>query len=1804
MINNRYRIVESLKQSRQFSTYIVSDTWDKHKKMQFNILNPEFVPDSLINYYSNEFLNLINLSSQNIIRNYNFNIISRIDNKLTVEHQYYFTCEYFEKTKDLLEYIESMDLFQIMEVFLDLCRAVYYLHLKGYIYGSLSLSSICVAESNGTYIPKLKDVATVELEKRLFTSDNSDDSYYKSPKQLAGESPSIASDMYSLGVILLTLLAKEKDHSLSPMDKLAKVAEEFKSNSFDSIEIDFINKLIPLIRKLITFSEEYASEGLSAFITELNTITDKDYKIVRKEEIEKLNLHSKIIGRENEINQIITAYDYLINYKPGKKVFLVKGDTGIGKTRFLQELRFLLELKGANVYSSYSLNTSDTNSNKLWTDILRKLILESDTDTLEKYELELKKFFPDSTYWKKAANQELSDTDVGKYRLISRIASFINDSIRTNPIVIIVDNIQLADEFTIDIFTYLYTEIIKNKNLILIFSYNDGEGFNNPRVLEFIDNFKMKRDFDTIHLSNLNNQQSGELIKVMLSMPHVPMKLADRFYTQSYGNPLFISELIKDFFNRKIIIVNSNTGKWQIDLPETDGYKLLAVPDSIEQAVFNQLKDSDIISYEIIKVISVFSSAVSIEDLSVFLNIPSADLERLVQELVNKGILCIKIADTDYVYEINNKVLKDIVYEKIGSKERIIKHKTAAEMLEKKKDISSMFNMDEFIYHLEKSNAKEKAKMYCIENAKRMKSFKDTKSQVQNLEKAISFIKRGNQTEKAELLIEIAMSCNEIGDFQSAMNYLKKAEKLAQAIKNDKYLLAVYLNMAQSFSRQHETKKTRKYLKKVEIELKKSSQLEAYLEYKQIKAMVLLDENSLEKCEQLCLEVINECGESLNKVKGLTLIVLASVYAYKNRAEEALELNNKSISLLEAIGCTSGVLSALNNIGCIYGNNYRDLEKALEYFTKARNLSEQYGCFPNELLGLMNIASIYYDKYDYQSAYDYFKYALKKAIKLNYSSEIFYLNNVLTRVCIDLGYYSEVFVYHSLCKKKLGYFSDRSPDTIEFYKSSSHLYRTFGDFDRAEKYIAQTISFYRNGSHMDKFNSIIESHILKLNLKESGSHDSVVNKIIAVSQNLILNESKIFALCNAAIVVGQKKDYKNAKKLLAEAEKLGISSIHDEVKAQYHYAKGIAETGKDSEIMLMAGLKLGKKVNNIVLISKISICLGDYYFHEKNYYYSASYYIEACELIRNLIYQVPDEFKLTYVNNCKLLKPFYRVKQIKSALILKEENCMYSNNDKYKIESSEELSELISIDESVNFMKNKKFMNLIGKQYMSILSNDIYNDKDILTNLSNNTLRNIELLIKYLAAMTLATRGLLVLEGQRHELSVISSTNDNCKLPSNKSIFNRIRTNLAPICVSKRLIKSEIDNSLLSEGLTACLCIPITNIYSKDATQTSGSNIIGYLYLESDKVLNNFNNEGLQGCLKYANLLMLLIEKHQLKFAASIDKLTGSLTRKYLEDTLNEVLEKSNTYKEIFSILMYDLDRFKTINDRFGHQTGDDVLSTVSKTIMTNIDTNDYLGRYGGEEFIVILPSANTEKALSIAEELRKKVELEKILGDRADITISIGVVSYPEHGKTIKELIERADQALYVAKENGRNKCQVWDRKFTNKVKMTNKLSGIISGNEVKDSRNILALVELIQLMNKNLPKKEKIHSFLGRMIEITEAQFGNLLLIDNGVVIESYGRKSQVETWIEDISFNENIVKSVFESKQSLYMIDWDKIEKYDSITGLPDWNSIIAVPVIIQDEIKGIIYLSTSTRIKEYGVNELNFINIISDLIAKII
>lgn len=153
------------------------------------------------------------------------------------------------------------------------------------------------------------------------------------------------------------------------------------------------------------------------------------------------------------------------------------------------------------------------------------------------------------------------------------------------------------------------------------------------------------------------------------------------------------------------------------------------------------------------------------------------------------------------------------------------------------------------------------------------------------------------------------------------------------------------------------------------------------------------------------------------------------------------------------------------------------------------------------------------------------------------------------------------------------------------------------------------------------------------------------------------------------------------------------------------------------------------------------------------------------------------------------------------------------------------------------------------------------------------------------------------------------------------------------------------------------------------------------------------------------------------------DHLTGLFNRRRIAELIENEVLRATRYGTMFGVILMDIDHFKAVNDRFGHQTGDEVLIAIADVIRSNVRATDLVGRWGGEEFLIILPETDLGGSLSLAEKVRTRLESAD-LGKISHKTASFGVTAFVE-GDDLEAIIGRADGGLYAAKRGGRNRVE-----------------------------------------------------------------------------------------------------------------------------------------------------------------------------------
>ena len=177
------------------------------------------------------------------------------------------------------------------------------------------------------------------------------------------------------------------------------------------------------------------------------------------------------------------------------------------------------------------------------------------------------------------------------------------------------------------------------------------------------------------------------------------------------------------------------------------------------------------------------------------------------------------------------------------------------------------------------------------------------------------------------------------------------------------------------------------------------------------------------------------------------------------------------------------------------------------------------------------------------------------------------------------------------------------------------------------------------------------------------------------------------------------------------------------------------------------------------------------------------------------------------------------------------------------------------------------------------------------------------------------------------------------------------------------------------------------------------------------------------------NRRQLQAANHELQRLSSTDRLTGLFNRGHWEEMLRQDYARHRRYERNAALVMFDIDHFKKINDSYGHQAGDAVIQQTAELVRQCMRDADIAGRYGGEEFVVLLPDTDCEGALTFAERLRQSIEAHEVVHDGHSIrfTVSLGIADLSQPTSGYAQLIERADNALYSSKAAGRNQVTLY---------------------------------------------------------------------------------------------------------------------------------------------------------------------------------
>lgn len=1746
IINNRYRILETEYSNRVFSCHVAKDIlYPNEESFRIFIVKPQMMPSLAMQKFISDFLVYSSIKHPYIVKGEHVDMIFSIDRKPVERTNYYFVVEKFDYNTSFLDYSYAQtDSDILLDKFIDILRIFELMIRRGFYYDFASTEHIYLDDNHNI---KIKDFLLTQIENISFSShEQRADLKYRAPELYSGERTTILSVIYALGIVLKSLL---------------------KNPSF---EANFGNKIKPVIDKMTAYRylERYMS--ITQIIEDINFFCDKDYEFLFEDKNYYIDRKPGLVIRDSIKNSIFKGVNNLKAGDCGVLLYEIKGDRNTGKTKTLRHIRKQLSLNGVNIFASFDEDRPILKY-KSMLPVVSKILAERGYDIINKYE-KVKAFL-------KSGSCEKDD-----YTSYSQINTFIKTAIDSQLTAIIIDDLKETDVDSIEIIKYLmYDKKLKEKLLIIYTSE---------------DNIPLEKT-ESYMLNNLTIDETTQLIKSILCIDYNPIDIATRIYKDTIGNIKHVKNILFELIDQRILELD-NAGKW---IFKSDKYDDLKISEESLESPQKYLEVLNYIQQEAIINLSLFKNPSTAEDLATMYSrdIKLIDIVDSLMDLVKAKILITQFNDDGYYYEFEDRGFKKKVYDSIPADIKLIKHKQMAQNIMSMKKSLKGRRLDELIYHLKKSQSRKEASIYAIKKAE---EYYKAGSIVEALEMDKEAIEQAvlskDHTRQIITYQKAGNRCLKEGMLSKGNDYFKDSLIIAKSINNHKVILVTLNKIADVYMQLNDFVLAKATLDEIAKALKSYSNTKAQLDYYISMLSYLIKIGEYESAKKWIESAETLCQGKYKKHYAWVLYYKGVIYHEEGYStEELLALHEKILDLFIHTGDKMGIAQTYNSFGFIYSEYLLDNQNAMHYFKLMKDFAEANKLMPQVAISNFNLGEAVLRNLNYEDAIDYFNKSIEASISLKKKDLVFYAYIYMAHIMIEILDFSNADVYI----KKAEYLFDESikyDRAILFYHEIKTVLNMYvGSKEIVKKHVKEIVDSKIKLMGFQAITSKAVSLFAKLdNLKSSEEAQNILREIFEVTKEL----SRYPYSVKRFLDIGLIAKYFSESELINEIYSWVLDNVDikesNRAKNIRDYMKYyINSTDARADHMEMLAVNLNPSLD-MRLLFQVNLILSEDYIKNKHYFIGVSYLVENYIKLKDKIYSFNKEMNLDNFLGLLLSSIITRILSIEDLHLSELEKIDIYNSNVESIKAIVDENTILKV-----LLKDKTFTDE-AKKHLNWDRDELSTDS-IIENLKYSNIGNIEFLLKQLMTITWAQTGGIYLR-QDKEINCISSVNDIRDTQELEMIFNQVDVVQDKLIVSEFVENSDsIFKSILPSQAKGFMCIPIytDNLQLNDRRLTR-NNIIGYVYLESKMVLNSFTEESYVEIGKFINLLSAFIDNYNLSLKYSIDKLTQAYNRQYFDIFIKNELESAQGQKSMFSLVIMDIDFFKSVNDTFGHGFGDITLKRFSKIVQGSIRSSDLFARYGGEEFVLVLKHTSAVEAYSIADRIREKMynELKDLEGK--PITVSMGISTYPEHGVWEEELINKADIALYKAKDSGRNKVCIWDNTLNNSEIFDRKKENIIASIFGENHQRSNLFVNSINLIKTSDGDTEVFDKYILDVLKYFEAEKLFIIKYEDSE-IESLIKGTSQGTFVIKHGFenqiNLNIVKTCYDEEKSLYLTDWEQVSKLDELTGMPEWDSVLSTPIIHKGKKKGVLYMCAPVRFKEFSIVDSSVAQIIAPIIG---
>lgn len=1802
LINRRYQVIDIAHDGSSSLCYLVEDLLQEGREAVLRLIRPEAVSGKAIDYLKRELPALKNIAHPGLVRIFDFGIVQSIDGRSALSLQYYLAHERIPPYRSVLEEYAGKDTESIVKAIVDLCHALGHLHDNGYIYGCLGENTVSVVDGHdGPTVKLTRCVLNAEAEKGIFKPYEVDPQF-ASPEQIRNDPVGPASDLYSLGVLLLYMLTRDDPDTVTVSAALAKHRESQGLELFG-----------PLIDRLIAPIEERYTDTRQV-IAHINAIMSSDFPLFTKSTRDRVVANTKLVGRDHELDKLNEWKVRVLMKNRRPSLTLVDGTMGIGKTRLLRELCFHMELERVRVFT-VSFSEARQIAFEPVTQFIRSIVPLASVESLRKYGPELIKVVPDILSGYDIQPTPALSAEREMLRLCDRLANFILDTFDKQRVVVVFDNAQWADRQSLQLIEHMLSSP-KAVALWLILTYRSEEVDGKP-LQGLLERWHSSAETTRLTLSPFTPEATYKLVVQLLGNSPILPRFSARIHRETEGNPLLIKDVVNALHSHGHLCIDDE-GHWRTDFDvDGDTFKW-PVPSNVYEAALNQVAGLPDDSRAVLETLSVFMSAAPLETVQEVCDIPRDRLIRILNELISLQLIDERDDDRGYTYEIRLRCVKRELYDFMEEPRKQELHNKVARALECSPNKDGTDLRHELVFHLKKAGELQLAFESALSTAQSLQEIGiDSRSQV-FLTEAYEIAKRlGDDSQTTQILFLLSETYERLGLYEKALNAYRETLELASKT-NDvraKALAKQGIGLLQVRMNNIEAASDSLY---EALDLAKSiGCTEAVLRATYSLCVMMLSKQRYDEIVELASKCLASYPDNeFLHIRGLLENLIGACYDAKGQSDEALVRFKESIRLFNLSGRYWEAARPINNIGNIYNDYVRMPEKARSYYQQAIDIVKKYGQPAIIETLLNNIGETYRAQDDHSKALEYYRAAEKLSLESGRLLPLLVCRVNMIYSCLFLGEYSMSCEYLRLTQAAI---EERGDDFGKyagaFYNHAATLFYVLGDFDKASYYLSagnQTQVDAGSRRHLHLYRQALG---LCVNHAKTGALDlAEVEAVIADHEKTVYVKDFRHWLHVLADLLIDAGELERAASLVSESERLTSRYDTPKLSAELLLLQGRLSQGNSAVRLICRSIERCKSIIDPMLEFEANKALGDALYSQGDLLRAAAAYASAADLLYRLARNVPQEYQRTFILSHNRQTVRERLLAIRRSILESECGLTLSEEGRDLHKESDTLTSFFGFMELFKRLSNEAACSLVMPS-AGVVEWVVDLLDEMLDSPRSNHQYNVERILSVLAEIAAADTACVIEEDNGDVIPTywVGTAPVAAEL---RPVLDQARLQSRGILIKEEPGDKHLRADLgLPEHIRAVICIPLFEGGIEDSSFKPDQrrsrprltrSILGYLYLSSSSAFSPFNEHTFRVCQGLAAVIRILIENRHLRLISSIDKVSGVYTRKYFEQAIANELHKAAREQYPLSLIMIDVDEFKNVNDTYGHQRGDEILRDIGRILLENIRPQDICCRYGGEEFAILLPDTSEAEAAVVAERLRTAVESAKLMGTSMPLTISLGIASYPTHGEWQDELVTRADQALYQAKQLGKNNTIVWDHSISGTAKRMDRLAGIVTGNTVQDQRNVLAIIEMIELIHQPIKREEKIHIILGRVISVLSAQLCSLVLVTDGdsSSAQVYTRKSQEEGWVSDVVCSQQIIDSVLSSGESTYCVDWDHVHGLDPVSGDPQWHSVIAVPIKRGDSILGALCLSASINYHEYGSSELNFAETLGKIISLVL